>query len=154
MGNKRLKLCWPLDKNKMSLVSGHRSASKLVRWRIFFFFWGGGPIFFLPTSVIDDKCYKRLLEPDQISHTQSMTAKRGRTNQENVHTPRQNSNQIPAILAAIGHCFIANKEKTKNADKQVWSDTCGDQKLETFFNSGIIFFIFSANKWKSCMPEY
>ena len=29
----------------------------------------------------------RLLEPDQISHTQSMVAKRGLTNRANVHTP-------------------------------------------------------------------
>ena len=29
----------------------------------------------------------RLLEPDQISHTQSLVAKRGLTNQANVHTP-------------------------------------------------------------------
>ena len=31
--------------------------------------------------------YTRLLEPDQISHTQSMVAKRGLTNRANVHTP-------------------------------------------------------------------
>ena len=29
----------------------------------------------------------QLLEPDQISHTQSVVAKRGLTNQANVHTP-------------------------------------------------------------------
>ena len=30
--------------------------------------------------------YTWLLEPDQISHTQSMVAKRGLTNQANIHT--------------------------------------------------------------------
>ena len=37
----------------------------------------------------------------------------------------------PAILAAIGHRFIAKKKKkkTKNADARVWGDARGDQKL-------------------------
>ena len=34
----------------------------------------------------------------------------------------------PAILAAIGQCFIAKKKKTKNGNWQVW-----DQKPDTFF---------------------
>ena len=59
----------------------------------------------------------------QISHTQSVVAKRGRTNRANVHTPyvkksfKTQHGRIPidpAILAAIGHRFIA--KKTKNAD--------------------------------------
>ena len=36
--------------------------------------------------------YMQLLEPDQISHTQSMVAKRGRTNWANVHIPMWKSN--------------------------------------------------------------
>ena len=53
----------------------------------------------------------RFLEPDQISHIQSMVAKRGLTNQANVHTPMMNKcyktqhGRIlidPAIMAAIG----------------------------------------------------
>ena len=56
----------------------------------------------------------RLLEQYQIPHTQSMVAKRGRTNRANVgRIPLD-----PAILAAIGHSFIA-KKKTKNADAWV-----------------------------------
>ena len=45
--------------------------------------------------------YTGLLEPDQISHTQSMVAKRVRTNRANVHTH---------ILPAIEHYFTAKKE--------------------------------------------
>ena len=46
-----------------------------------------GNIFFLPASDLHDIWYTWLLELDQIFHTQSMVAKRGRTNQANVHTP-------------------------------------------------------------------
>ena len=35
--------------------------------------------------------YTRLLEPDQISQTQSTVAKRGLTNRANVHTPMRKS---------------------------------------------------------------
>ena len=71
--------------------------------------------------------YTRLLKPDQISHAQSMVAKRGHTIRANVHTPVKNLFIIqhgripinPAILAAIGHRFIAKKKKTKNADSWV-----------------------------------
>ena len=59
----------------------------------------------------------RLLEPDQISHTQSMVAKRGLINPTNVHTPsfvnksfKTQHGRVPidsAILAAIGHRFLA-----------------------------------------------
>ena len=72
-----------------------------------------------------------------------MVAKRGLTNQANVHTPmwkkslkaQQGKNPIdPAILAEIGHRFIAKKnKKNKNADARVWGDARGDQKRETFF---------------------
>ena len=67
-----------------------------------------------------------LLEPDQISHTQSMVAKRGPTNRANVYivsvhvhvymcmyvktsfkTQHSRSPIDPAILPAIGHRFIA-----------------------------------------------
>ena len=48
--------------------------------------------FVWPTSEIRDTCtctcmYTQLLEPDQISHTQSMVAKRGLTIWANVDTP-------------------------------------------------------------------
>ena len=36
------------------------------------------------------------------------------------------------ILAAIGHCFIANKKKSKNVDALVRGDARRDQKLESF----------------------
>ena len=59
-----------LGQTKKSPVSNYRSASKSVRWRVFFNFF-----------------LTQWLEPDQISHTQSMVAKRGLTNWANVHTP-------------------------------------------------------------------
>ena len=57
--------------------------------------WCGDAFFFsfffsfLSTSEIRSTMYMctQLLEPDQISHTQSMVAKRGLTNRANVHTP-------------------------------------------------------------------
>ena len=64
--------------------------------------------------------YTWLLKPDKISHTQSMVAKTGRTNRANVHTPCVNKScktqhgRIsidPAVLAAIGHRFIAKNNK-------------------------------------------
>ena len=60
--------------------------------------------------------YMRSLEPDQISHTQSMVAKRTLTDRPNVHvkksfkTPRGRIPIDPAILAAIGHRFIAQQK--------------------------------------------
>ena len=63
-----------IDKAKQkSPVSGHWSASKVVRWTLFFV-WVGG---------ICDTCVHR----DYISHLQSMVAKRGLTSRANVHTP-------------------------------------------------------------------
>ena len=62
---------------------------------------------------------------DQISHRQSMVAKRRLTNQANVHTPMSFKAQLgripidPAVLAAIGHRFIATKNKIMNADARV-----------------------------------
>ena len=94
-------------------------------------------VFFLPTSEIcDTLCvhniwyicvHTLLLEPDQLSHTQSMVdTSRGCTNRANVRTPlprfekKTQHGRIPidpAILAAIGHRFIA-KEKRKAITKQ------------------------------------
>ena len=59
---------------------------------------------------------------DQISHIQSMVAKRGLTNWANVHTPvetQHGRNPLdPAILAATGHRFIAKtNKKSKNATR-------------------------------------
>ena len=63
----------------------------------------------------------------KISHTQSMVAKRGLTNRENVHTPMwkepfktQHSRMSinPAILAAIGHRFM-EKKITENSNARV-----------------------------------
>ena len=68
--------------------------------------------------------YMRLLEPDQISHTQSMVAERGLTNWANVHTPMWKSH--------LKHS-TAETKWNKNADNQVWHDVRGDQKLETFW---------------------
>ena len=73
-------------------VSGHRLASKSVRWRAVFVFdcFLCGNLFILYlficiylillTSEIHNTLYTWLLEPDQISHTQIMVAERGLTN--------------------------------------------------------------------------
>ena len=58
--------------------------------------------------------YTRLLEPDQISHTQSMVAKKsGKRSCPYVkklfETQHGRIPIDPAILAAIGHRFIAKK---------------------------------------------
>ena len=42
----------------------------------------------------------------------------------------------PAILAAIVHRFIAQREKSKNADERIWDDARRDQKPETFLGGG------------------
>ena len=65
-----------------------------------------GNLFFLPTSEIRDT---RLLEPDQISHTQSMVAKRGHTNQANVHTPTWKSSNQSSNFG----CNFGKKSKLK-----------------------------------------
>ena len=102
------------------------------------------------------------MEPDQISHTQSMVAKRGLTNRIKRSYPCANKSLKtqrriptgPAVLAAIGHRLTAKKKKTKNPDMWVWGDVHRDQKLETFFwplpnfrwfchcSSGVVFFVF------------
>ena len=56
---------------KKSTISSHKSASKS---------------FFFANQWITWYMYTRLLEPNQISHTQSMVAKRGLTNRANVQT--------------------------------------------------------------------
>ena len=103
---------------KKSPVSGHRSASKLVRWRAFIYF---GNLIFLPTSEIHDTWYAWLLEPDHISHTQCMVAKRGCTNRANVHTPMWKSHlkysasefqSIQQFWLAIG-CIASYQIKRK-----------------------------------------
>ena len=60
---------------KKSPVSGHLSTLKSVQWRT------------TGKYEIHVHCIRR----DQISHIQSMAAKRGLTNQENVYTPRWKS---------------------------------------------------------------
>ena len=85
--------------------------------------------FFGPTSEICNTCicgygliFTKIIsqQPDRISHTQSMVAKRGRTNRANIHTPyvkksfktQNGRNPVdPAILAAIRHRFIAKREE-------------------------------------------
>ena len=80
--------------------------------------------------------YTRLMEPDQISHMQSMVA------EERLHKSGERSypqtfmadfQSYPAILAAIGHRFTAQKKiKIKNADVRLWDDTRRDQKPDFF----------------------
>ena len=64
-------------------VSGHRSASKSVLCRAFFLVIFFRIFFFQPVKIRDTRI---LLEPEQISHTQSMVVKRGLTNRANIHT--------------------------------------------------------------------
>ena len=75
--------------------------------------------------------YTRLLEPDQICHTHSMVAKRGRTNRAYVHIPKwkksfktQHSRipMDPAILAAIGR-FIANLKILTHKSEAMGAET-------------------------------
>ena len=66
------------QKEKKALVSVHRSGFKIGAV-MFLGFVCFGNLSFLK----DISC--SYLEPDQISHTQSMVAKRGRTNRANVH---------------------------------------------------------------------
>ena len=73
-----------------------------------------------------------------------MVAKRDLTNPPNVQYPyvkksfKTQHGRIaidPAILAAVGNCFIAKKKKrkkTKNADVWFWGDARGDQKQDAF----------------------
>ena len=56
---------------------------------------------------------------DQISHVQSMVAKRGLTNSANVPIN-------PAILDAIGHRFVAKKFKFKMLRRRAWRPETGD----------------------------
>ena len=84
--------------------------------------------------------YTQLLEPDQISHTQSTVAKRGLTN---VHTPcekvvyKTQHRRIPidpAISDVIGHRFIAKKIKNFKMLTRGCEMMCVEtQKPETFF---------------------
>ena len=69
-----------------------------------------------------------ILPGDQISHIQSMVAKRGLTNRANVSylyvkksfkTQHGRIPVAPAILAAIGHRFIANKLINKQTLKML-----------------------------------
>ena len=81
-----------------------------------------GDELFLFLFLIFLNMYTRLLEPDQITYTQSMVAKRGLKNRANIYTPiceklfKTQHGRIlidPAILAPIGHRFIA-KSKSKH----------------------------------------
>ena len=87
-------------------ISGHRSASKSVRWRAFF-----------ASREIRDTFYTR--GPNfPINYTKSMVAKRGLTNSGKRSYPYvKKHGRIPidpAIVAAIGHRFIS---KTKTIKK-------------------------------------
>ena len=80
----------------------------------------------------------RLLELHQISHTPSMVAKRGLTNQANVHTPksfktaRQNTNWSSNFGCSWTSFHSNQKIKIKNVDAQVWGDTRGPENGEYF----------------------
>ena len=69
---------------------------------------------------------------DQISHIQSMVAKRGLTNWPNVHTPVKKSNQS-SNFACNWTSFHSTIFFFTNADARVRGGTRGDQKPETSF---------------------
>ena len=129
---------WRQEKKVSSFWSSVGFKIGAVTLFFFFFFFFFSPlsvIFFLPAG-------KYVIHGDQISHLQSMVAKRGLTNRANVYTPMWKCRLkhstaefqwIQQIFAAIGHRFIANKKKIKNTDERVWGDACGDQKPETSF---------------------
>ena len=118
-------------KRKKSPVSGHRSASKSVQWCVFCLFYFR-PSFFLLVGKYVIHCIRR----DQISHVQSMVAKRGLTNQANVHTPTcmwtSCLKHSTAEFESIQQLWLQKKQKIKNADAQVWGNMRGDQKPDTF----------------------
>ena len=76
-----------------------------------------GDTLFLYTGT--SSCIRIFLEPDQISQTQSMVAKRGLTN-HTIYTP--------ANLAAIGHRFTAKKKRKLKMLKR-WSEATRNQRL-------------------------
>ena len=57
---------------------------------------------------------------------QCMVAERGLTNRANIPID-------PAIVAATGHHFIANKKKIKNADARVLGDARRDAETGYYF---------------------
>ena len=122
----------------IKLYLGKQKFQILVRFKIgavtHFYF---SHIFVLPTGKYVIHC----IRGNQISHVQSMVAKRGLTNWANIHTPmwtksfKAQHDRVPidpAILAAIGHRFIAQKKIIKYSDALVWGDVRGDQKPGTF----------------------
>ena len=82
--------------------------------------------------------HTRVLEPDKISHTQSMVAERGRTNRANVHTHvKSRLKDSMAEFQYIQQFWLqltsfhnkTNLFLIKTTDMRVW----GDQKPESFF---------------------
>ena len=146
-------------RQKKALVSGHRSASKSVCRRVFFFFFFFFfffPSFFLPAWKYVLHC----IRGDQISHIQSMVAKRGLTNQANVHTPMWKSNFKaqhgrtpidPAILATIGHRFIATtKRKLKMATRVDLRQRTRRPETRDFSLALCFYKFMFSLRWKHC----
>ena len=105
---------------KRSPVSGHRSASKSMPVMSFF----SAIFFYLPTGKYVIHC----IHGDQISHLQSMVAKRGLTNRANVritsrlkHSTAESSNF--GCNWTSFHSPASPPPKKKNV--------CGHQKPET-----------------------
>ena len=116
-------------------------ASKSVRWR---------PLLFILVNVLFciflpsiERCDTRLLEPDTISHTQSMVANRGQT-----LIPRcekfvlQNANRS-TNSGCNWTSFHCQQKKTR-----VRGDERGDQKPDTFLGLRIYFY----PDWNSILP--
>ena len=66
--------------------------------------------------------YTRLLDPDQISQTQSMVAKRSLTKRANVHTPMWKSTAEFQLIQQFGLQL-----------DNVWGDAHVDQEPTDFF---------------------
>ena len=79
----------------------------------------------------------RLLEPDHISHTQTILTKRGLTNRATVQSQHGRIPTDIAILAAIGHRFTAKKKKKNlNADARVVRQGARRPETGDFFFGG------------------
>ena len=84
----------------------------------------------------------RLLEPDQISHAQSMVAKRDRTNRANIQTPlwksrlKHSAAEFQFDSAILLQVDIVSEQKKNRKLKipthWVWDDAREDQKPRTF----------------------
>ena len=114
-----------LWQKQKSPVSAHRSASKLLRWRAF------SP--FLANREIRDTYAGTIYKVWWLTHRPHRSGKRSHPYVKKSFKTRHGRIPIdPAIVAAIGHHFIAEKKNTKCRRAGLrWPQ--GKQKPETYF---------------------